>query len=103
MALQQTSLIRLLKAFCKILTGFVNFFQVFKNQFYPSYFDRLSKLDINSIEQRRLEFNLITFSKLVKSETTISIQSIFEPYITNYLLRGNIKKLICKHNFYNKA
>ena len=36
--LHQTSLIRLLKAFCKFLTGFLNFFQVFKNQFFDTYF-----------------------------------------------------------------
>lgn len=45
---------------------------------YTSYLDRLTKLNIKSLEYRRLEFDLITFFKLVNDETTINIQSIFE-------------------------
>lgn len=70
---------------------------------YTSYLDRLTKLNIKSLEYRRLEFDLITFFKLVNGETTINIQSIFEPYRTKYSLRGNSKKFTCKHHFNNEA
>ena len=45
----------------------------------------------------------MNFFILVNGETTIDIQQIFEPFITSYLLRGNSKKLTCKHNFNNEA
>ena len=50
------------------------------NIFYTSYLDKLTKLNIKSLEYRRLEFDLSTFLKLINSETTINIQSIFEPF-----------------------
>jgi len=60
---------------------------------YTSYLDRLAKLNIKSLEYRKLEFSLITFFKLVNTETTINLQIIFEPYKNNYLLRVITKKL----------
>ena len=56
------------------------------------YLDRLTKLNIKSLEYRRLEFDLVAFFKLVNGETTINIQTIFELCRTNYLLRENSKK-----------
>ena len=70
---------------------------------YTSYFDRLSKLGIKSLEYRRIEFDLITFFKLINSETTINLQSIFEPHKCTYLLRGNNRKFTCRHNFNNNV
>ena len=58
---------------------------------------------MKSLEYRILEFDLITFFKLVNGETTINIQLIFEPYRTICLLRGNFIKFTCKHNFNNEA
>ena len=59
---------------------------------YTSYFDRLSKLGIKSSEYGRIEFDLITFLKLINYQTTINLQSIFEPYKSTYLLRVNNRK-----------
>ena len=70
---------------------------------YTSYFDRLSKLGIKSLEYRRIEFDLITFFKLINCETTFNLQSIFEPYKSTYLLRGNNRKFRCRQNFNNNV
>ena len=56
---------------------------------YTSYLDRLTNLKTNSLEYRRHEFDLITFFKLVIGETINNIQSIFESYKSNNLLKGN--------------
>ena len=66
---------------------------------YTCYLDRLAKLNIKSLEYRRVEFEFITFFKLVNNETTINFQTIFDPYKNNYLLRGNNKKFSCRHHF----
>ena len=68
---------------------------------YTSYLDRLTKLNIKTLEYRRIKFDLITFFKIVNSETTINLKNFFEPYKTNYLLRGNNKKFTCRHHFNN--
>ena len=41
---------------------------------YMSYLDRLTKLNIKSLQYRRLEFDLITCFKLVNGETKTNIQ-----------------------------
>ena len=71
--------------------------------YYTSYHDRLKKLNIKSVEYRILEFDLITFFKLVKGETTTNIRPIFESYKSNYFLKENSKKSTCKHHFNNDA
>ena len=43
----------------------------------------------------------LLFFELVNDETTINLQSIFEPYKNNYLLRGNNKKFTYRHHFNN--
>ena len=68
---------------------------------YTCYLDRLAKLNIKSLEYRRIEFDLITFFKLVNTETTINLETIFERYKNDYLLRGNNKKIKCRHHFNN--
>ena len=45
-----------------------------------SYTDRLIKLRINSLEYRRLEFDLITLFKIANGETTIEFNNIFKSY-----------------------
>ena len=40
---------------------------------YTSYLDRLTKLNIKSLEYRRVELYIISFFKVVNDETTISI------------------------------
>ena len=70
---------------------------------YTCYLDRLAKLNIKSLEYRRIEFDLITFFKLVNTETTINLETIFERYKNNYLLRGNNKKFTCRHHFNNEV
>ena len=68
---------------------------------YTSYIDRLTKLNIKTLEYRRLEFDLITFFKLINNETTIDSQTFFKPYESNYSLRGNNRKYTCKYHFNN--
>ena len=68
---------------------------------YTSYLDRLTKLNIKTLEYRRIKFDLITFFKIVNSETTINLKNFFERYKINYLLRGNNKKFTCRHHFNN--
>ena len=68
---------------------------------YTCYLDRLAKLNIKSLEYRRIQFDLITFFKLVNDETTIIFQTYFEPYKNNYLLRGNNKPFTCRHHYNN--
>ena len=56
-----------------------------------------------ALEYRRILFELITFCKLIYYETTISLQSIFKPYKSINLLRGNNRKIRCRHNFNNNV
>ena len=56
-----------------------------------SYHDRLTKNNIKLLEYK-IEFDLITFFKLINGETTISMQSIFKSCRNNYLMRENSKK-----------
>ena len=68
-----------------------------------SYTDRLIKLKIKSLEYKRLEFDLITFFKLLNGENTIEMNNIFKSYEKNYLLRGNNKKITSRYHFNNDA
>ena len=45
----------------------------------------------------------LLFYKLVNGETTTNLQTIFEPFKNNYLLRDNNKKIICRHHFNNNV
>ena len=45
------------------------------NVSYISYIDRRTKLTMKILEYRRIEYNLITFFKLVNNDTTIDSQT----------------------------
>ena len=53
------------------------------------YIDRLTKLNMKTLKYRRIEYDLITFFKLVNNDTTIDSQTFFKLYYNNYSLRGN--------------
>ena len=56
---------------------------------------------MKTLEYRRIEYDLITFFKLVNNGTTIDSQTFFKPYENNYSLRGNNRKYSCKYHFNN--
>ena len=66
---------------------------------YISYIDRLTKLNMKTLEYKRIEYDLITFLKLVKNDTTIDSQLFFKPYKKNNSPRGNNRKFTCKYHF----
>ena len=68
---------------------------------YISYIDRLTKLNMKTLEYKRVEYDLITFFKLVNKKTTIDSQTFFLIYINNYSLRGKNRKYTCKYNLNN--
>ena len=57
---------------------------------------------MKTLEYRIIEYDLITFFKLVNNyTTTIDSQTLFIPYKNNYSLRGNNRKYTCKYQFNN--
>ena len=58
-------------------------------------------LNTKTLEYRRLEFNPITFLKLINNETTIDPQTFFKPYKNNYYFRSNNRKNTWKYHFNN--
>ena len=56
---------------------------------------------MKTLEYRRIEYDKITFFKLVNNDTTFDSQTFVKPYENNYSLRGNIRKYSCKYHFNN--
>ena len=56
---------------------------------------------MKTLEYRRVEYDLITFFKMVSNETNINSQTFFKLCINNYSLRGNNRKYTCKYHFNN--
>ena len=48
---------------------------------------------MKTLEYKRVEYDLITFFKLVNKKTTIDSQTFFLIYINNYSLRGKNKNI----------
>ena len=68
---------------------------------YISYIDRLTNLNMKTLEYRRVEYDLITFFKMVSNKTSIYSQMFFKLSINNYSLRRNNRKYTCKYHFNN--
>ena len=66
-----------------------------------SYNDRLVKLGLKYLENRRWEFDLFTFYKIINGKYKgFSVNfSVFSH--NKYLLRGSVRKIKCIHNFNN--
>ena len=57
------------------------------NMKYNSYADRLLQLNIESLELRRLQFDLITVYKILNNHIDITVEQFFVPLRTTYNLR----------------
>ena len=66
-----------------------------------SYSDRLIKLGLKSLEYRRWEFDLVTLYKIINGEYKVFFNEFFSFSQNGYGLRGNNKKIKCKHDFKN--
>ena len=66
-----------------------------------SYKERLTKLGLKSLEDRRWEFDLITLFIIINGKHKVFFDQFFSFYQKSYVLRGNNKKITCKHNFKN--
>ena len=66
-----------------------------------SYNDRLIKLGLQSLEYRRWEFDLLTLYKIINGKYKVFFNQFFSFSQNSYDLRGNNKKITCKHDFKN--
>ena len=57
------------------------------NMKYNTYADRLLQLNIESLELRRLQFDLITVYKILNNHIDITVEQFFVPLRTTYNLR----------------
>ena len=66
-----------------------------------SYKDRLVRLRLEPLENRRWQFDLMTLSLTVNGKCKEFFNQFFVVSQTNYNLRGNDKIIKCKYNFNN--
>ena len=68
-----------------------------------SYSDRLTNLDLRSLEYRRLYFDLVMCFKIVKKLVDLDASAFFNINVSPYCTRGNTIKLspvsLPRHNF----
>ena len=68
---------------------------------FTSYEDRLFKLDILSLENRRIQNDVILLFKILHGLSDISFNKFFKLQISNYSLRGPSSKIIPVQTFNN--
>ena len=64
---------------------------------YTSYQDRLYKLDLESLERRRINYDLILLYKIIHGLSCIKFQDYFKFTVTPYSLRRNSVQIIPNH------
>ena len=64
---------------------------------YISYQDRLYKLDLKSLERRRINYDLIFLYKIIHGLFCIKFQDYFKFTVTQYSLRKNSVQIIPNH------
>ena len=70
---------------------------------YNSYNDRLTKLNMLSLQNRRVRFDLITLFKIVNNLCDLNFNSFFTLQTSPYPLRNNASKILPKHKFNSSA
>ena len=66
---------------------------------YTSYNDRLFKINLKSLEYRRIEFDIIMMYKIINGLSDIDFNNYFEFKEHSYNLRGNSRKIVSKFSF----
>ena len=64
-----------------------------------SYAERLSKLNLPSLQSRRIRFDLITLFKIVNNLSDLSFDSFFVIKTYTYSLRNRSSQILPNHNF----
>jgi hypothetical protein len=64
-----------------------------------SYQDRLLKLDLKSLEYRRINFDLLLIYKIINGLSDLDFEEYFVFRKRSYVLRGNTRKIDTLHSF----
>ena len=70
---------------------------------FTSYSDRLSKLNMVSLQNRRVRFDLITLFKIVNNMSDLNFNSFFHYHRSPYSLRGGPSKILPNQKFTSRA
>ena len=70
---------------------------------FSSYTDRLRKLDLLSLQDRRIRFDLITLFKIINNLSDLNFHSFFLFQVSSYALRNNSSKIVPKRYFTSNA
>ena len=70
---------------------------------FSSYTDRLKKLDLLSLQNRRIRFDLITLFKIINNLSDLNFNSFFLFQVSPYALRNNPSKIVPKRYFTSNA
>ena len=70
---------------------------------FNSYEDRLEKLNLNSLQERRVKFDLIKMYQIVNNISSLSFDDFFFLEIPTYQLRKSSPKIKTKQNFSGKG
>jgi hypothetical protein len=70
---------------------------------FSSYSDRLTKLNMLSLKNRRIRFDLITLFKIVNNLSDLNFNSFFHYHHSPYSLRGGASKIVPNQRFASKA
>ena len=70
---------------------------------FSSYNDRLAKLNLLSLQNRRVRFDLITLYKIFNNRSDLNFNSFFILQNSPYVLRNNSLKILPKQRFNSSA
>ena len=85
------TLIKYIDLIENVQRSFTRRIPVLKNFSYP---ERLTNLDIESLELRRLKFDLLMYYKIIRGFVRIQCDDLFKFSINPYPTRGNHFKLV---------